>query len=113
MQQPKKLTREEVMQQLFDSLMEQIEPKLTTAQREQTAAELAAMQPKERIEWMSYYKRAYEEFLKRWPEFVAKATSEVGLMREALVQFSDEVDLKNMKNLERSFHDDTSSNVQA
>jgi hypothetical protein len=106
---PEKLTKEEVMQQLFDALMESIEPKLMISQRKETSSELAAMPPKIRAEWMGHYKSCYEEFMKQWPEFVARATMEVSQMGDTLVQMSGDSDASRMQSLEESFGDDTSS----
>ena len=97
------------MQQLFDALMESIEPKLTTAQRKVTSAELAAMPPEIRAEWMGHYKSCYEEFMKQWPEFVSRATREVSQMGDALVQMSGDSDASRMQTLEQSFGDDSTA----
>ncbi|MEK7563653.1 MAG: hypothetical protein AAB544_04655 [Patescibacteria group bacterium] len=102
---PQKLSKEEIQQQLFDALMEQIEPKLMTGARKQTAAELAAMEPEKRAEWMLYYQKAYEEFVDRWPEFVAGAIGETQNMANTLVEISDTSDKKRMQNLEQNFTD--------
>lgn len=110
---PEKLTKQEVMQQLFDALMESIEPKLTTSQRKETSAELAAMPPEIRAEWMGHYKSCYEEFMKQWPEFVSRATREVSQMGDALIQMSGEEDASRMQILEKSFGDDTGSPSQS
>lgn len=112
MPKSQKLSREEIQQQLFDALMEQIEPKLVTNARKETAAELAAMEPEQRAEWMLYFQKAYEEFVDRWPEFVANATKQVGAMGTELQQMSGESDAMEMKNIEESFdNDDTSASA--
>ena len=107
--QQKKLSKEEIMQQLFDALMEQIEPKLMTGARKLTAAELAAMVPAERAEWMLYFQKAYEEFIDRWPEFVANATREVQTMGDVLIAMSGSADQSTMKSIEKSIRDDSPS----
>ncbi|OGJ69356.1 hypothetical protein A3G69_00815 [Candidatus Peribacteria bacterium RIFCSPLOWO2_12_FULL_53_10] len=110
---PQKLTPQEVQQQLFDALMEQIEPKLMTGARKETAAELAAMNPETRAEWMRYFHSAYEEFLKRWPEFAANASKEVGKMGKAMVQISGDADASALKNIEKLFDDNVSPSSAA
>lgn len=103
---PPKLTPKEVREQLFDALMETIEPKLMTSARKATAEELAAMDPETRAEWMQYFQSAYEEFIGRWPEFIARATKEVAHMGDALMKISGDADISRMKNLEKTFDED-------
>lgn len=97
------------MQQLYDALMETIEPKLMTGARKQTASELAAMAPEERGEWMLYLQKAYEEFMARWPKFVASAIAEMQKMGDVLVELSGKADQSAIRDIEKNFNDSSAS----
>lgn len=109
MPSPKKLSKGEVMQQLFDALMEQIEPKLATSARKETAAELAAMEPEKRQKTMLTYQKAYEQFMERWPKFVASAIGEMQKMGDALVEISGKSDASKMQSIEKNINDNSSA----
>jgi hypothetical protein len=108
MQEPQKLSKEEVQQQLFDGLMAHIEPKLMISARKETAAELAAMEPAERAEWMRYFLKAYEDFVTYWPKFLKGAMQEVGKIRTEIREVSREQDHEDLQGIERKIIDDSS-----
>lgn len=102
MSAPQKLTRQEIMTQLFDGLMERIEPALMTVRLQETAKKLAAMSPEERKARMEQFQKAYEAFLDQWPAYVQKATETVESMANTLQKQIIQRDAQAMEDLERT-----------
>lgn len=94
------ISQEEVSQWLFDTLMEQIEPDLTSKNRSQTVEKLQQLSPEQAKQQLESYKQSYQEFVKRWPKFIA---AEQKKMQAATSQLKADIasgDKNAMSNLE-------------
>lgn len=83
---PTILSKQELMEQLYDLLMGQIEPDLMKENQEWTAAFLATLSAEDQLEKLEYYHLAYQEFLDHWPDFIGQV---IGNLEESHQAYQD------------------------
>jgi|TARA_Y100000310_G_scaffold324381_1_gene386163 hypothetical protein len=96
-------SKEEIQEILFNDLMEQIEPELTSANREQTVEMFQELSDEELKERFERYKKAFETFVERWPAYIKE---QIVLMNTAVKDFQSiakNYDLEDLEKMEKQF----------
>ncbi|MFA7682058.1 MAG: hypothetical protein WCX61_03445 [Candidatus Peribacteraceae bacterium] len=95
-----KMSKEAVQQQLFDGLMMQINPGLTSKYQKVTARTLAMLSPDKRKEELEEIQQDYLKFWALWPEYVAMCTQGAGKFAQGVTQEIQQKDQTHMESLE-------------
>ncbi|MCB9808662.1 hypothetical protein H6770_05430 [Candidatus Peribacteria bacterium] len=101
---PKRQSKEELKDWLFNDLMSQIEPDLTSANRAKTVAMLSTLSPEALKEKLSSYEEAFHEFMRRWPGYVEQMVEEVNRETKKFQQSILQKESEEMAEIERKLN---------